>query len=34
MVSKGFAEMRVRKSGTIVYTLPELMEGDKSLEEF
>ncbi|MDR2397961.1 MAG: TM2 domain-containing protein, partial [Spirochaetaceae bacterium] len=25
LVSKGFAEIRVRKSGTLVYTLPEMM---------
>jgi TM2 domain-containing membrane protein YozV len=34
MVSKGFAEMRVRKSGTLVYTLPELMDSDSPLEDF
>ncbi|MDR2759208.1 MAG: hypothetical protein LBB78_07505, partial [Spirochaetaceae bacterium] len=34
LVSKGFAEIRVRKSGTIVYTLPELMDNDLSLEDF
>ncbi|MFP3088747.1 TM2 domain-containing protein [Treponema sp. TIM-1] len=34
LVSKGFAEIRVRKSGTIVYTLPELMDNDPSLEDF
>ncbi|MDR0452654.1 MAG: TM2 domain-containing protein [Treponema sp.] len=34
LVSKGFAEMRVRRSGTIVYTLPEFMDGDSPLEDF
>ncbi|MDR1420756.1 MAG: TM2 domain-containing protein [Treponema sp.] len=32
MVSKGFAELRVRKSGTLVYTIPELMNSDDPLE--
>jgi TM2 domain-containing membrane protein YozV len=34
MVSKGYAEMRVRKSGTIVYTLPEMMDTSSELEDF
>jgi Fic family protein len=34
MVSKGFAEIRVRKSGILVYTLPELMDTDSPLEDF
>ncbi|MDR1902194.1 MAG: TM2 domain-containing protein [Treponema sp.] len=34
MLSKGYAEMRVRKSGTIVYTIPEMMDGDDELENF
>ncbi|MDR2246237.1 MAG: TM2 domain-containing protein [Treponema sp.] len=34
LVNKGFAEIRVRKSGTIVYTLPELMDSDSPLEDF
>jgi TM2 domain-containing membrane protein YozV len=34
LVNKGFAEMWVRKSGTIVYTLPELMDSDSPLEDF
>jgi TM2 domain-containing membrane protein YozV len=34
LVSKGFAEIRVRKSGTLVYTLPELMDSDSPLEDF
>jgi hypothetical protein len=34
LVRKGFAEIRVRKSGTLVYTLPELMDSDSPLEDF
>jgi TM2 domain-containing membrane protein YozV/predicted transcriptional regulator len=34
LVNKGFAEIRVRQSGTIVYTLPELMDSDSPLEDF
>lgn len=34
LVSKGFAELRVRKTGTLVYTLPELMDSDSPLEDF
>jgi hypothetical protein len=36
LVSRGFAELRVRKSGGLVYTLPEFMEkgGDLDLEDF
>jgi TM2 domain-containing membrane protein YozV/predicted transcriptional regulator len=34
LVSKGFAELRVRKSGTLVYTLPEMMDRDEPLEDF
>jgi hypothetical protein len=34
LVSKGFAELRVRQSGTLVYTLPELMDSDSPLEDF
>jgi TM2 domain-containing membrane protein YozV len=34
LVSQGFAEIRVRKSGTIVYTIPELMDNDSPLEDF
>ena len=32
LVSKGFAELRVRKSGGIVYTIPDIMESDEPLE--
>jgi len=31
MVSKGFAELRVRQSGAIVYTIPDLMDQDDPL---
>jgi hypothetical protein len=34
LVSKGFAEIRVRKTGTLVYTLPELMDSESPLEDF
>jgi hypothetical protein len=34
MVTNGYAEMRVRKSGTIVYTLPEMMDTSSELEDF
>ena len=33
MVSKGYAELRVRQSGALVYTIPDLMSGDESLVE-
>jgi len=31
MVSKGFAELRVRQSGTLVYAIPDLMDSDEPL---
>jgi TM2 domain-containing membrane protein YozV/predicted transcriptional regulator len=34
LVSKGFAELRVRKSGTLVYTIPDMMDGEVELEDF
>ncbi|MDR3166545.1 MAG: TM2 domain-containing protein [Treponema sp.] len=34
LVSKGFAEIRVRKTGSLVYTIPELMDSDAPLEDF
>lgn len=34
LVSKGFAELRVRQTGAIVYTLPEMMDSDSPLEDF
>jgi TM2 domain-containing membrane protein YozV/predicted transcriptional regulator len=34
LVKRGFAELRVRRSGTLVYTLPEFMDKDENLEDF
>jgi TM2 domain-containing membrane protein YozV len=34
LVDKGFAELRVRRSGTLVYTLREFMDQDEPLEDF
>jgi TM2 domain-containing membrane protein YozV len=34
LVSKGFAELRVRRSGTLVYALREFMDSDDPLEDF
>jgi hypothetical protein len=34
LVSKGFAEIRVRKTGVLVYTLPEFMNSGEPLEDF
>ena len=34
LVSKGIAELRVRKSGSLVYTIPEIMDRDEPLEDF
>jgi TM2 domain-containing membrane protein YozV len=34
LVNKGFAELRVRQTGTLVYTIPELMDSDSPLENF
>jgi hypothetical protein len=34
LVSKGFAELRVRKTGTIVYIIPEFADADSPLEDF
>jgi len=31
MVNKGFAELRVRQSGALVYTIPDLMDTDEPL---
>ena len=31
LVSKGFAELRVRQSGTLVYTIPDMMDSDEPL---
>ncbi|MDR3145872.1 MAG: NINE protein [Treponema sp.] len=34
LVSKGVAELRVRQSGTLVYTIPEMMDSDSPLEDW
>jgi TM2 domain-containing membrane protein YozV/predicted transcriptional regulator len=34
LVSQGIAELRVRKTGTLVYTLPEILDRDEPLEDF
>ncbi|MDR2482897.1 MAG: NINE protein [Treponema sp.] len=34
LVSKGIAELRVRQTGTLVYTLPEMMDSDAPLENW
>ena len=34
LTGKGFAELRVRRSGTLVYTIPDLMNSDEPLEDF
>jgi len=34
MVSKGFAELRVRKSGSLVYVIPDMLDKDEPLEDF
>ena len=33
LVSKGFAELRVRKSGTLVYVIPDMADKDEALED-
>ena len=34
LVSKGFADLRVRKSGSLVYVIPDLLDNDEPLEDF
>jgi len=34
LVSKGFAELRVRKSGSLVYVIPDMADKDVTLEDF
>ena len=34
MVSKGIAELRVRKTGALVYVMPDIMDRDEPLEDF
>jgi predicted transcriptional regulator len=33
LVSKGFAELRVRKSGSLVYVIPDMADKDEPLED-
>ena len=33
LVSKGFAELRVRKSGGLVYTIPDILDSGEALED-
>jgi hypothetical protein len=33
LVKKGFAELRVRKTGSLVYVIPDLMDSDEPLED-
>ena len=33
LVSKGYAELRVRKSGSLVYVIPDLADKDEPLED-
>ena len=34
LVSRGFAELRVRKSGSLVYVIPDMADKDVALEDF
>ena len=34
LASKGFAELRVRKSGSLVYVIPDMADEDEPLEDF
>ena len=34
LVSRGFAELRVRKSGSMVYVIPDMTDKDEPLENF
>jgi hypothetical protein len=34
LVSKSFAELRVRKSGSLVYVIPDMADKDEPLEDF
>ena len=34
LVSKGFAELRVRKSGSLVYVITDMADKDEPLEDF
>ena len=34
LVAKGFAELRVRRSGSLVYVIPDMLDKDEPLEDF
>jgi len=34
LVDRGFAELRVRKSGSLVYVIPDMIDKDEPLEDF
>ena len=34
LVSKGIADLRVRKTGTLVYVMPDIVDKDEPLEDF
>jgi len=34
LVSKGFVELRVRRSGSLVYVIPDMLDKDEPLEDF
>jgi predicted transcriptional regulator len=34
LVTKGFAELRVRKNGSLVYVIPDMADKDEPLEDF
>ena len=34
LVSRGFAELRVRKSGSLVYVIPDMLDKNEPLEDF
>ena len=34
LVSKGYAQLRVRKSGTLAYVIPDMADKDEPLEDF
>ena len=34
LVSKGFADLRVRKSGSLVYVIPDMLDNGEPLEDF
>ena len=34
LVTKGYAELRVRRSGSLVYVIPDMLDRDEPLEDF